>query len=46
MKELKRNPDTGVVEVWEDGKKVGEIRTMGDEIMGNPNGRSGSQDRR
>lgn len=32
MKELKRNKDTGVVEVWEDGKKVGEIVTMGDEI--------------
>lgn len=30
MKELRRNPDTGIVEVWEDGKKVGEIYGMGD----------------
>lgn len=33
MKELRRNPDTGIVEVWEDGKKIGEIRTIGDEII-------------
>lgn len=38
MKEFIRNKDTGALEVWEDGKKVGEIRTMGDEIMENPNG--------
>jgi hypothetical protein len=32
MIEFKRNKDTGIVEVWKDGKKVGEITTMGDEI--------------
>ena len=32
--EFKRNKDTGILEVWKDGKKIGEIITMGDEIMG------------
>ena len=32
MKELKRNKNTGRVEVWENGKKVGEVITMGDLI--------------
>ena len=31
--ELKRNKETGIVEAWEDDKKVGEIITMGDMIM-------------
>ena len=35
MKEFKRNKETGILEVWEDGKKVGEVITMGDEIDGN-----------
>ena len=35
MIEFKRNNDTGILEVWEDGKKVGEIFTMGDEIIEN-----------
>lgn len=30
--ELKRNKTTGKVEVWKDGKKIGEIDTMGDHI--------------
>lgn len=30
--EFIRNKDTGILEVWKDGKKVGEIITMGDEI--------------
>lgn len=34
MIEFKRNPKTGIVEVWKDGKKTGEVSTMGDEIMG------------
>ena len=34
MKEFKRNVDTGVLEVWEDGKKIGEIITMGDQVKG------------
>lgn len=33
MKEFIRNKETGILEVWEDGKKIGEIRTMGDEII-------------
>lgn len=32
MKEFKRNKETGILEVWEDGKKIGEISTMGDEV--------------
>ena len=35
MIEFKRNPNTGMLEVWENGKKVGEVITMGDEIDGN-----------
>jgi len=29
---FKRNPNTGIVEVWIDGEKVDEIITMGDVI--------------
>ena len=29
---FKRNKETGIVEVWKDGKKVGEIVNMGDEV--------------
>ena len=32
MIEFKRNKKTGIVEVWKDGKKVGEILNMGDEV--------------
>jgi len=32
MIEFKRNKETGIVEVWKDGKKVGEMVTMGDEV--------------
>ena len=35
MIEFKRNEETGIVEVWKNGKKTGEIRTMGDDILGN-----------
>lgn len=35
MIEFKRNKETGIVEVWEDGKRTGEIITMGDEVNGN-----------
>lgn len=34
MIEFKRNKETGILEVWENGKKIGEIITMGDEIDG------------
>ena len=30
MKRFIRNPKTGILEIWEEGKKVGEISTMGD----------------
>lgn len=33
--EFKRNKETGILETWKDGKKVGTIITMGDEIMQN-----------
>lgn len=32
MIEFKRNKKTGVLEAWKDGKKVGEITTMGDNV--------------
>ena len=32
--EFKINTETGIVEVWKNGKKVGEITTMGDNING------------
>jgi hypothetical protein len=35
MIEFKRNKKTGIVEVWKDGKKIGEVVTMGDQINGN-----------
>lgn len=34
MIEFKRNPDTGILEVWKNGVKVGEVITMGDEVSG------------
>lgn len=30
--EFKRNKRTGILEAWKDGKKIGEILTMGDMI--------------
>ena len=30
MEEFKRNAETGILESWKDGKKVGEIVTMED----------------
>ena len=36
MIEFKRNKETGVLEAWKDGKKIGEVITMGDEITGRP----------
>ncbi len=32
MAELKRNPQTGVVEVWKNGKMIGSVTTMGDKV--------------
>ncbi len=33
MTEFRRNKETGTLEVWRDGKKIGEVVTMGDEII-------------
>lgn len=30
MIEFKRNEETGILEAWEDGEKIGEVITMGD----------------
>lgn len=38
MIEFKRNKDTGKVEAWKDGKKIGEMETMGDEVINNGGG--------
>lgn len=32
MIEFRRNKKTGILEVWKNGKKIGKIRTMGDEV--------------
>lgn len=40
MIEFKRNETTGKVEVWKNGKKVGEIETMGDEVKKTPKGKN------
>lgn len=31
MKQLIRNKETGILEVWENGKKIDEVIAMGDE---------------
>lgn len=41
MIKFERNPETGILETYKDGKKVGEVITMGDEI----NGRSENRER-
>lgn len=35
MIEFRRNEETGIVEVWKNGKKIGEVITMGDNVNGN-----------
>ncbi len=30
--EFIRNKETGILEVWRDGKKIGEVITMGDQL--------------
>lgn len=32
MIEFVRNKETGILEIWKDGVKVGEVITMGDEV--------------
>ena len=35
MIEFKHNKKTGILEAWKDGKKIGEVITMGDEVEKN-----------
>lgn len=35
MIEFIRNKETGILEAWKDGKKIGEVLTMGDAIIRN-----------
>lgn len=35
MIEFKRNKETGIVEAYKDGVKVGDIKTMGDDLQKN-----------
>jgi hypothetical protein len=32
MIELRRNKETGIVEAWKNGEKIGDVITMGDEV--------------
>lgn len=34
MIEFRRNEETGILEVYKDGKKIGEVITMGDDVNG------------
>ena len=43
MVSFKRNKETGIVEVWKDGKYVGKMLTMGDEVTGNDDGKLSEQ---
>ncbi len=35
MKRLKKKKNAGILEAYKDGKKVGDIKTMGDEVKKN-----------
>ncbi len=35
MIEFRRNKETGILEAWKDGKLIGSIITMGDEVKNN-----------
>lgn len=39
MIEFKRNKETGILEAYKDGKKVGDVITMGDEVDGDTRNR-------
>ena len=32
MIEFRRNKETGIVEAWKNGEKIGDVITMGDEV--------------
>lgn len=35
MIEFRRNKETGILEAYKDGEKVGSVKTMGDEVKNN-----------
>ena len=35
MIEFKRNKETGILEAWKDGKFIGNVITMGDDVVNN-----------
>ena len=37
MIEFHRNKETGIVEAWKDGKYIGNVITMGDDILNEHN---------
>lgn len=41
--EYKHNKETGILEVWDKGKKIGKVITMGDIINGSDSGNSDGQ---
>jgi len=41
MLEFRRNKETGILEAWKDGKKIGNVITMGDETKKKPVEKSG-----
>ena len=43
MIEFRQNKKTGIVEVWKNGKKIGEIKTIEDEVE--KHGRASQQQR-
>ena len=43
MIEFKRNKKTGILETWKDGKKVGSVITMGDEVKKKSMDKTGKQ---
>lgn len=42
--ELKRNEKTGIVESWKNGKKIGEIITIGDLVRSEKKEKNNSRD--
>lgn len=42
MIEFRRNEETGILEAWKDGKYIGDVITMGDEV--DKNGKDGNTD--
>lgn len=43
MIEFKRNKETGILEVWKDGKEIGDIITIGDKINEKDNTKTGKR---